>query len=394
MDDILSRVVSTDGASLDVWYEYDGLTRRTLKRILLGNHQGTVAFYYNSAWKCIEQRKAGTSGATEQFVYGVRGRNDLILRDRDTSGNGTMDERLYALCDAMGSKTAVTDTAGAIKERYAYTAFGQSRVMAADYSAKASSQYDWQMRFHGETRDHETGYYNYGYRYYDTVVGRFINRDPIGERGGLNVYAFVRNDGIGKVDYLGLQMTRYRSGSAKIDRTGAWLRRVEGGRTTGSWETSLKFDGSRKSGHCWLLKVSGKLYVEIIIDPNSTVIDNNGYGPEKHERQHEEIHAINWNNAKKDIDPVEGYYCSKECADLAKSWAQWIYSWHSQNAERGNKLFDHHAYGNRLGRDDYNSLVNDHNAAVRAMNESLRQIKIHKKKLNELKCRVYTKCPL
>jgi hypothetical protein len=45
----------------------------------------------------------------------------------------------------------------------------------------------------------------YGYRYYDPVTGRWPSRDPIGERGGLNLYAFVGNDGANYWDYCGLQ---------------------------------------------------------------------------------------------------------------------------------------------------------------------------------------------
>ena len=43
----------------------------------------------------------------------------------------------------------------------------------------------------------------YGYRYYDPITGRWPSRDPIGERGGLNLYGFVGNDGIDYTDYLG-----------------------------------------------------------------------------------------------------------------------------------------------------------------------------------------------
>ncbi len=43
----------------------------------------------------------------------------------------------------------------------------------------------------------------YGTRYYNANLGRWINRDPIGEQGGLNVYAFCNNDSINKWDYLG-----------------------------------------------------------------------------------------------------------------------------------------------------------------------------------------------
>jgi RHS repeat-associated protein len=44
----------------------------------------------------------------------------------------------------------------------------------------------------------------YGYRWYDPLTGRWPSRDPIGERGGLNLYGFVTNDGVNRVDDTGL----------------------------------------------------------------------------------------------------------------------------------------------------------------------------------------------
>ncbi|MBN8461109.1 MAG: RHS repeat-associated core domain-containing protein [Verrucomicrobia bacterium] len=43
----------------------------------------------------------------------------------------------------------------------------------------------------------------YGYRWYDTLTGRWPSRDPIEEEGGLNLYGFVENDGVGCLDWLG-----------------------------------------------------------------------------------------------------------------------------------------------------------------------------------------------
>ncbi len=44
----------------------------------------------------------------------------------------------------------------------------------------------------------------YSYRYYDPVTGRWPSRDPIEELGGLNLFGFVRNDGVNWIDFLGL----------------------------------------------------------------------------------------------------------------------------------------------------------------------------------------------
>jgi integrase/recombinase XerD len=44
----------------------------------------------------------------------------------------------------------------------------------------------------------------YTYRYYDPVTGRWPSRDPIQEKGGINLYGFVGNNGLNRVDVLGL----------------------------------------------------------------------------------------------------------------------------------------------------------------------------------------------
>jgi RHS repeat-associated protein len=46
----------------------------------------------------------------------------------------------------------------------------------------------------------------YGYRYYDPATGRWPSRDPIEEKGGVNLYGFVGNNSIVAYDYLGQEM--------------------------------------------------------------------------------------------------------------------------------------------------------------------------------------------
>jgi RHS repeat-associated protein len=50
----------------------------------------------------------------------------------------------------------------------------------------------------------------YGYRYYHPQTGRWINRDPIEEEGGLNLYGFVGNGGANQWDILGLSRFRLK----------------------------------------------------------------------------------------------------------------------------------------------------------------------------------------
>lgn len=129
-----------------------------------------------------------------------------MLRDRDADSNGSLEERLYSISDAMGSITSILNTSGNVQERYGYTAFGVREVMAADFSERTSSIFGWEPAFHGELLDLETNYSNYGFRCYHPETGRWLSRDPIGERGGINLYAMVRNSPVNFSDRLGLEI--------------------------------------------------------------------------------------------------------------------------------------------------------------------------------------------
>jgi RHS repeat-associated protein len=191
------------GYALDISYRYDGLFRRTRKIVHdTGGLRGMESqlYYWNRQWKCVESRQSATV-LRNQYLYGGRGRNDLVLRDRSAGGTPV---RHYALCDAMGSKVAITSISGTVVERYRYSAFGKLTVLTGTFGSRDASHYNWTTHFHGEERDPETGWYNYGYRYYLPELGRWPSRDLIGEEDGLNLYSYIANDGINDADYLGL----------------------------------------------------------------------------------------------------------------------------------------------------------------------------------------------
>jgi RHS repeat-associated protein len=55
--------------------------------------------------------------------------------------------------------------------------------------------------------DDETDLVYYGYRYYNPTGGRWLSRDPIGEKVGKNLYAFAANDSVNNIDFYGLTGT-------------------------------------------------------------------------------------------------------------------------------------------------------------------------------------------
>ena len=103
--------------------------------------------------------------------------------------------------DNNGNVTELYDgDSGEIVGQYEYDPYGNT-IKAEGQAARENK-----IRFSTKEYDSSTGLYYYGYRHYDPVAGRWPSRDPIGERGGLNLYGFVENNSISKVDILGLTM--------------------------------------------------------------------------------------------------------------------------------------------------------------------------------------------
>jgi len=59
------------------------------------------------------------------------------------------------------------------------------------------------FRFSTKYQDDETDLIYYGYRYYNPSTGCWLGRDPIQEKGGINLYCFLNNDSENAFDILG-----------------------------------------------------------------------------------------------------------------------------------------------------------------------------------------------
>ena len=103
--------------------------------------------------------------------------------------------------DLVNIPTPTEVTAGTIPTSgatYEYSPFGQ--LIRATGTAVDTNPFMFSTKY----TDAETGFCYYGYRYYDAAMGRWLNRDPITERGGINIIGMIGNDVINYFDIMGL----------------------------------------------------------------------------------------------------------------------------------------------------------------------------------------------
>jgi RHS repeat-associated protein len=134
-------------------------------------------------------------------MEGAGGVGGLLAVERNVAGSNTWDIR-YTHADANGNIIALTNSSGAVSARYRYDAFGKV-LNATDVDNSGWVNHNIHG-FSSKPRFGNQGLLYYGYRWYSPSLGRWINRDPIEERGGMNLYGFVGNDGVGMWDLLGL----------------------------------------------------------------------------------------------------------------------------------------------------------------------------------------------
>jgi RHS repeat-associated protein len=117
------------------------------------------------------------------------------------SDGTTVDKTYIPLYDRGGNVVGLSDGAtGNLVAAYEYDPFGNVLSATGAAAALAANPFGFSTKY----RDAETGLSFYGYRYYSPRLGRWMTRDPLQESGGVNVYAFVNNDPVNKVDQLKL----------------------------------------------------------------------------------------------------------------------------------------------------------------------------------------------
>ena len=153
------------------------------------------------------------------------------------------------------------------------------------------------------------------------------SRDPIEEDGGVNLYGFVGNDPIRQTDSLGLKLSSYTAGTAGVEYFSNPNTFLGGYTETTKYANAATITITPVPGNkkCSKLVVTGKLKVTIHINKShlsyGTTLESDalGRGFLAHERGHESIRALHWNNLKSNIDGVDGNYPCKCAAIVEKA---------------------------------------------------------------------------
>jgi RHS repeat-associated protein len=90
----------------------------------------------------------------------------------------------FFLQDANFNVTAVVENDGDVVERYQYSPYGQVTFLDDEFDPIGTSAIGNTHLYTGRERDPETGLQLNRNRFYAAHLGRWVNRDPIGYRGG------------------------------------------------------------------------------------------------------------------------------------------------------------------------------------------------------------------
>ncbi|WP_373421723.1 RHS repeat-associated core domain-containing protein [Burkholderia multivorans] len=185
----LIAIEHADGARSE--YEYDALGRRVAKHHTPADGaQQTTLFMWDGDWMMQEVRTGRTSHEDRAVTY---------VPHPDHDGP------LTRLADGQAWHY-VTDHLGTPQERYDEQ---REVVWAADLSAYGRTArwltrvVDNPIRFPGQYRDEESGLHYNRFRYYDPMVGRYINQDPIGLDGDHNGHAYAKGNPLSLIDPTG-----------------------------------------------------------------------------------------------------------------------------------------------------------------------------------------------
>ncbi|NDC75610.1 RHS repeat protein [bacterium] len=168
-------------------FVYDARNRQVSRTL-----NGVTTYFIWDGWSLLAEYQVINSVLSQRRSYVHGPRQDEILRQ---------DERIYFHEDALGDTVLTTNDIGRVSQFYSYTAFGE--VTAYNSSGAITPSLNTRFLYTGREWISELGLNDHRNRFYLPSLGRWLNRDPIGERGGRNLYAFCDNNPLTRIDPFG-----------------------------------------------------------------------------------------------------------------------------------------------------------------------------------------------
>ena len=215
-DDENQLVAVTFAGAWQTKFAYDGRLRRRVRTECVWNGAAfvtnAVVRYIYDGDVVIQERDANNvptvtytrgidlSGQAVPALHSAGGIGGLLARTGHAQLYGPDPSLAHAYyhADGNGNITCLVNSKQAVVARYLYDPYGNT-LAASGLLADANS-----LRFSSKEWHENSGTYYYGFRFYDPNLQRWLNRDPIGEEGGINLYGFVGNAPIGRGDSCGL----------------------------------------------------------------------------------------------------------------------------------------------------------------------------------------------
>ena len=187
-------------------FVYDGLNRRRIARDFSwqsGAWVLTNETHYIYDGRLLIQERGTNNNSLVTYTRGLDLSGSLhraggiggLLARTDTNGS------TFYHADGFGNITALIDARENIVARYLYNPFGKVIGQWGPLASVNVMQYSSKPAYRGIV--------DFGLRWYSPDLDRFLNQDPIQERGGINLYRFVKNNPLRFVDSFGLQIESF-----------------------------------------------------------------------------------------------------------------------------------------------------------------------------------------
>jgi len=158
--------------------KYDILSRRTSKT-WLGQ---TTTYYWESDRLAAEVSHAG---AVRVYLYAdALAITPFMFMEFDSiDAKPDQGRRYFIYSDQVGAPRVVENEQGTLVWRARLDSYGKAEI-------DPHSTITLHLRFPGHLHDPELGLHYNRFRYYDPALGRYLESDPIGLEGGINLYAY------------------------------------------------------------------------------------------------------------------------------------------------------------------------------------------------------------